>query len=533
MGYEVLARKWRPQVFADVVGQDHVTQTLNNAIETDRLAHAYLFVGPRGTGKTTTARILAKALNCQNRNGSEPCNTCNSCKEIMKGSSLDVIEIDGASNRGIADVQELRDNVRYAPVRGPFKIYIIDEVHMLTREAFNAILKTLEEPPPHVKFFFATTEPQKVLTTILSRCQRFDLRRISVADITAQLQKISKAEKITISDDALLAIARGAEGGLRDAESALDQLVSFRGNTIEESDVLSVFGLISREQLEGLADGILGGDIPAILEAVASIDANGKDMQRVVLELLDQFRNLLIVLHAGNRAADFDLPETQLESLKKQAAKTSDGRLLRIIDLLIETDGRMRYALSKRTMLEAALIRASRAATVATIDELLQQVSALKGKAPAAVQEATEGYSEKKKPCDDLKRLKKAWKQEIDQIAETLPAMRHYLIDTVPLQLTETHLLIGIDPEFKDELPNLKTQRTIVAIQNKLNTFLNRRISVDFSVMNGTSAPNPLPADKPAAPHGDPLDNKQKYYTNPAVRSVLEAFSGDIIDIRQ
>ena len=212
MGYEVLARKWRPQVFADVVGQDHVIQTLHNAIETDRLAHAYLFVGPRGTGKTTTARILAKALNCQNRKGSEPCDECDSCKEIVSGSSLDVIEIDGASNRGIGDVQELRDNVRYAPVRGPFKIYIIDEVHMLTREAFNAILKTLEEPPPHVKFFFATTEPQKVLTTILSRCQRFDLRRISVADITAQLKKIAKAEGITVSEDALLAFGSASDG---------------------------------------------------------------------------------------------------------------------------------------------------------------------------------------------------------------------------------------------------------------------------------------------------------------------------------
>jgi len=529
MGYEVLARKWRPQVFADVVGQNHVTQTLHNAIKSDRLAHAYLFVGPRGTGKTTTARILAKALNCQNRKGSEPCNACDSCKEIMKGSSLDVIEIDGASNRGIGDVQELRDNVRYAPVRGPFKIYIIDEVHMLTREAFNAILKTLEEPPPHVKFFFATTEPQKVLTTILSRCQRFDLRRISIADITAQLQKISKAEGIKISADALLAIARGAEGGLRDAESALDQLVSFRGKTIEEADVLSVFGLISRAQLEGLADAILDGNIPAIIEAVAEIDQSGKDMQRVVLELLDQFRNLLIVMHAGKNAAAFDLPETQIDTLKKQAAKSSDGRLLRIIELLIDADSRMRYALSKRTMLETALIRASRAATVATIDELMKQVTALKSTPaePSAVQEDPAAYDVKKKSTDDLERLKTAWTSLIEHISKGAPQTKHYLTDTVPLSVSETHVTIGIDPEFAGERSNLENPRTLLLIQKTLSSFLKRPVSADFSVLTGK--PKLLPTDAPA--RGVP--DKQKYYTNPSVRSVLEAFSGEITDIRE
>ncbi len=525
MGYEVLARKWRPQVFADVVGQDHVIQTLHNAIETDRLAHAYLFVGPRGTGKTTTARILAKALNCQNRKGSEPCDECDSCKEIVSGSSLDVIEIDGASNRGIGDVQELRDNVRYAPVRGPFKIYIIDEVHMLTREAFNAILKTLEEPPPHVKFFFATTEPQKVLTTILSRCQRFDLRRISVADITAQLKKIAKAEGITVSEDALLAIARGAEGGLRDAESAMDQLVSFRGKNIEEADVLSVFGLISREQLEGLADGILSGDIPSIIEATAQIDKSGKDMQRVVLELLDHFRNLLIVLHAGKKTDAFDLPEAQIETLKTQAAKSSDGRLLRIVDLLIDADSRMRYALSKRTLLEAALIRASRAATVATIDELMKQVAALKGSAaPATVQEAPVEYSVKKKPSDDLTRLKEAWPKLIEQFTKGAPQAKPYLMDTAPLRVNETHVTIGLDPEFAAEKGSLENQRTLLFIQKTLTDFLKRPVSVDFDVLAGKAEA------KPAAPEN--LDKKQ-YYENPAVRSVLEAFSGDIETVRK
>jgi DNA polymerase-3 subunit gamma/tau len=529
MGYEVLARKWRPQVFADVVGQNHVTQTLNNAIKSDRLAHAYLFVGPRGTGKTTTARILAKALNCQNRQGAEPCNACDSCKEILKGSSLDVIEIDGASNRGIDNIKELRDNVRYAPVRGPFKIYIIDEVHMLTREAFNAILKTLEEPPPHVKFFFATTEPQKVLTTILSRCQRFDLRRISIADITAQLLKIAQAEEIKISADALLAIARGAEGGLRDAESALDQLVAFRGKTIEEADVLSVFGLISRAQLEGLTDAILDGNIPAIIEAIAGIDASGKDMQRVVLELLDQFRNLLIVMHAGNRVADFDLPETQIDTLKKQAAKSSDGRLLRIIELLIDADSRMRYALSKRTMLETALIRASRAATVATIDELMKQVALLKGLSvtPTITQESAEPYDVKKKSTDDLERLKTAWPSLIEHIAKGAPQAKHYLTDTVPLHASETHITIGIDPEFAGERSNLENPRTLLFIQKTLSAFLKRSVSTEFKILAGKS--KPLPTDAPAS--NSP--NKQTYYNNPSVRSVLETFSGVITDIRE
>ncbi len=378
MAYEVLARKWRPQQFADVVGQGHVTKTLTNAIETNRVAHAYMFVGSRGTGKTTSARILAKALNCEKGPTPNPCDVCDSCKEVMAGNSLDVIEIDGASNNGVDQVRDLRDNARYSPARGPYKIYIIDEVHMLSTAAFNALLKTLEEPPSHVKFIFATTDVHKVLPTILSRCQRFDLRRISVQDIVDRLRKGCAEEGIRISEDALLAIARGAEGGLRDAESALDQIISFRGKEIEEEDVLAVFGLVSRHVLENLSVAILKSDVPAIINIISEMDQAGKDLQRIVMELLESFRNLLVVLYAGDGAAALELPEAQLQFYQAQAPGTEAGRVLRIIDALVETDGRMRYALSKKTLLETGLIRCSRAAETATINELLKQVADLK-----------------------------------------------------------------------------------------------------------------------------------------------------------
>ena len=268
MSYEVFARKYRPQTFDDLVGQNHVSQTLKNAVEQNRLAHAYLFVGPRGVGKTSTARILAKALNCVNGPTVTPCGVCDNCKEIAAGNSLDVIEIDGASNNSVEDVRELRDNVRYAPAKGRYKIYLIDEVHMLSSAAFNALLKTLEEPPPHVKFIFATTEPQKVLPTILSRCQRFDLHRIPAKLIAQHLQYIAKQEKITLEPAAAHAIARGAEGGLRDAESMLDQLVAFCGDPISEGDVLKVFGFTSEQTVADLTDRILRSATAEAIELV-------------------------------------------------------------------------------------------------------------------------------------------------------------------------------------------------------------------------------------------------------------------------
>ena len=371
MSYEVLARKWRPQRFADVVGQGHVTSTLRNAIESKRVAHAYVFVGPRGVGKTSIARIFAKALNCQKGSSADPCDACDTCREIRDGRSLDVIEIDGASNNSVDEVRELRENARYLPSRGPFKIYIIDEVHMLSVSAFNALLKTLEEPPDHVKFFFATTEVQKIPATILSRCQRFDLRRISTRDIAGHLAKLAEQEQVKVDDDALLAIARGAEGGLRDAESALDQLIAFRGRDIKEADVLAVFGLVSREALDVMVKAILAGDAPALLGRIAELDAAGKDLQRLAQDLLEYFRNLLVAASGSIALAAPEATDAQVATLKELVGSTSLPRLLSVADILLDLQNQIRFALSRRTLLELTLMRCARAARTASVDEVL------------------------------------------------------------------------------------------------------------------------------------------------------------------
>ena len=377
MSYEVFARKYRPQTFDDLVGQNHVSRTLKNAVAQNRLAHAYLFVGPRGVGKTSTARILAKSLNCIKGPTITPCGVCDNCREIAGGNSLDVIEIDGASNNSVEDVRQLRENVRYAPAKGRYKIYLIDEVHMLSSAAFNALLKTLEEPPEHVKFIFATTEPQKVLATILSRCQRFDLHRIPANLIAQHLQFIAKEEKIELQPAAAHAIARGAEGGLRDAESMLDQLVAFCGEKIAENDVLNVFGFTSEQTVSDLTGRILSGETPEAIDLLHAQCEAGKDMMRLMADLIAYLRDLL-VFKAKPDALNEDVDAEVRKSLAAHTKLISTDRLLELIDQFAAAEGRMKWAPNKKLHFEVAIIKAIQSLGQATLDEVIEKLGELR-----------------------------------------------------------------------------------------------------------------------------------------------------------
>jgi DNA polymerase-3 subunit gamma/tau len=379
-GYQVIARKWRPQTFDDVVGQDHVVRTLKNAIIRNRIAHAYLFVGPRGTGKTSTARIFAKALNCTNGPKADFDPQDPACQSIADGTHLDVIEIDGASNNGVDQVRDLRDTVQYAPAQGRFKVYIIDEVHMLSAAAFNALLKTLEEPPAHVKFVFATTDPQKVLPTIISRCQRFDLKPIPPDLIIERLKKISASEKIKISDAALESIARMADGGMRDAQSILDQMISFCGAEITEPDVLDVYGLVAAEKIAELGGALAAGDHKKLVAIVDDCDANGRDLVRLLSDLQAHVRTALLdAIAQGGRST----------VLGGQSMTTE--QITRMLDALREGEGAVKLGLAEKINFEVTLLKAVDASRSRAIDSLIKELAALADEAPAA------GGDEKKK----------------------------------------------------------------------------------------------------------------------------------------
>jgi DNA polymerase-3 subunit gamma/tau len=392
MSYIALYREWRPTRFADVVEQEHVVKALRYSVSTGRIAHAYLFCGTRGTGKTTMAHILSRAVNCLDPHDGEPCNQCEICREILSGSSVDVLEIDAASNNSVDNVRSIRDEVIYAPVKAKRKVYIIDEVHMLSTGAFNALLKTLEEPPEHVIFILATTEPHKLPATILSRCQRFDFRRISIDSIVGQLNKIASADGVTLESDAARLIARMADGAMRDAISLLDQCMSLGRKNIVYDDVLSVVGIVNDEFMTGFISDMLDKNVVKLLQNISRLVADGRDAAHFVSDLVMYFRNLMIIKSAGGKCDDLiDVPSDVLSVMKKQADDISLDEIIYYIKELSALENGLKCAINPRVMLEVTLIRVCGSNSVTAGSDLEARLAAIErrleaGDFPAAIQ---------------------------------------------------------------------------------------------------------------------------------------------------
>jgi DNA polymerase-3 subunit gamma/tau len=583
MSYQVIARKYRPQRFEDVVGQEHVTQTLANAIKAGRIAHAYLFCGPRGTGKTTLARIFAKALNCTGGPKADFDDADPRVQEITQGRSLDVLEIDGASNNGVEQVRELRETARFAPAASKFKIYIIDEVHMLSTAAFNALLKTLEEPPAHVKFLFATTDPEKVLVTILSRCQRFDLRRIPAALIVKHLAWIAGQEGVTIDDAALHAIARGADGGMRDAESTLDQLISFCGTTIVESDVLSMFGLAARAQLLELSSAILAGQAETTLRLLDSLAKSGKDLGRLLSDLLNHFRNLLLFQVSRGDRSLIEVSEAELTTLGAQAKLIETDPLTRVMEVLTAAEGRQRDATSKRIFLEVTLLKAIQAREATSLDAVLKQLKSLRDAAPQRAASAPPAEAEpapysapplvpKPSPAPPVTVAAEPPKplaaapapapvappalvpliapgDKDGLFAALLPklafAQRTMLSGGQAIALTDRLFTIGVDAEHfsfldpKRDEPLLTAKLSELGVGDmavKLVPLTLEPAEPAAKPAPAAAAPRPVPATRP--PEAKPAKvapvqlDKEAFKNDPLIQAAVEIFKAQLIDVR-
>jgi len=569
MSYLVLARKWRPQVFEDVVGQRPITQTLQNAISQKRVAHAFLFSGARGVGKTSTARILAKALNCEAGPQINPCNQCTTCHEISAGISMDVIEIDGASNRGIDEIRELRENVRYTPAKNRSKIYIIDEVHMLTREAFNALLKTLEEPPPHIIFVFATTEPHKIPATILSRCQRYDFKRIPLKEIIGNLKRIVEEEKIRLSQRGLLSIAQASEGSLRDAQSLLDQVISYGGKDIREEDIAEILGLVDRKILYDTIEAIANRDIERCVEIVDHVYHFGYDLQHFCRELLQYLRNLILIKVSQHPEGLMELPEEELAVLRKQAERFQFDQLSHLFSLLLKGEGEVAQSTFPRTMLEMVLIRMAALRPVLSIDEILKKLEKLeKGEHPTTTMgeeddpptdERLEGLNEAvsptgvteemgplslEKPTDPAgspkegedgeefqKVREETWKKLVDFTRARNPVLGSFLAMGNLIDVSDEKIEIGFEKDsfHYDRISEKENRSQLEAICHE---YLQRKVKVIISALDqrmGLKRRMISEADRPSRNKSESRPEKETE-EHPLIQEALRLFNGRIVD---
>jgi DNA polymerase-3 subunit gamma/tau len=569
MSYLVLARKWRPQSFEDVSGQEHITRTLRNAIAAQRIAHAYLFTGVRGVGKTTAARILAKALNCEKGPTPTPCNKCSQCEEITLGSSIDVLEIDGASNRGIDEIRQIIENVRYQPARCRFKIYIIDEVHQVTKDAFNALLKTLEEPPPSVKFILATTEPHRLPETILSRCQRYDFRRISLREIVERLSAISKSEGLNITDGALVLLAREADGSMRDAQSLLEQVLASaepadgKGDQSAVDEILlqDILGLAERRVLYDLSAAVLDGDAHRCLRTVAAVVHQGRDLNRLSRDLVEHFRNLLVARVAGlsnTSAADkesfnlaatplLDLPDQEIADLSRQAGDVSIETLMDYFDFMATGDEEINRAATPRFALETVLVRLATLPKTLPVAELVDRLERLEVKGPvvATSPNATVRLSETAAPAQASPALTAAplpasaprvdaaprraesgdvWRNFVTFIGTEKKFLASHLNAAVPLSLPPGQLKIAVSE--RQHLAFLQDGDNLATLKDLAKRFFVQEVSVHIATEIAEPSANALEHGVAAA--GNPGEERSAM-----VKEALRIFGGSIRNVRR
>jgi DNA polymerase-3 subunit gamma/tau len=549
MSYLVLARKYRPQTFDQVIEQAHITRTLTNAISSGRVAHAILFSGPRGTGKTTVARILAKAMNCQEGPTPEPCNVCRSCNEITAGHAVDVFEIDGASNNSVDQVRELRENIKYMPAHSRNKIYIIDEVHMLSTAAFNALLKTLEEPPSHVMFMFATTEPHKIPITILSRCQRYDFRRIGLASISTHMASLCGLEGFEIADESLGVIALEAGGSMRDALSLLDQLMTCAQGKLTHEQVLDILGVIDRKIIFDLSGSILDADINGVLDFLDDIYDRGYDIKKLYADLLEHFRNLLVVAMGNKIEKLVDLPSGEIEQLISQAKPLSTEALSLVFDMLFKAETSIRLSPQPKLALEMTLIRLLQTQPALPIDVLIDKLDALRqevspaGQSPqpdtshhslqtaepsspdvsAVKPERTEAQSADSSPADlSAGNPDEVWKRICEVSAKRNPSLAANLAKCRLKKSAGRSLEIEV-PGNGFTLNMIQRQNNMALLQQVCEELFGNKQNIQLTVSSNMNGRNQKKKDNQL---------KQKAISHPLVADAIEIFDGKLIDVK-
>jgi len=561
MSYVVLARRWRPQTFDDVVGQEHITTTLKNSITSDRLAHAYLFVGPRGIGKTSTARILAKALTCEKGPAPEPCNECAICTEITAGNSMDVIEIDAASSRKVEDARELRDKIPFAPVKGRFKIYIIDEVHMLTPEAFNTLLKVLEEPPAHTKFVLATTDVNKVPATIISRCQRFDFRRISESDILERLKRICVEEHIEFDDDALLAVANSVEGSLRDAESILDQLIAFSDAKVTYKEVESVLGLVDWPVFADLCTALRDGNIVRELEIVDEIASAGKDLAQFARDLLTYFRHLLVCKVTGSHKL-VSMPAVEREKLAALAKRFSVSELVALVERSAAVAPGFRGQFGGRVALEVFLMSATKLGAETSIGSILEKLVALEERVRSGPPETAENEAEEVPAPDHAPApategaVGGSWEKLLEAVGQENMTLGSFLEQAQPLGIEDNKFVVRFNPDQTFFYQHVQKRAARELIETKLEQVFGKKLAFDVRALGEGAADEAVPAagaeegskegesrraeqppdvqdDAVASPERDeqPPSSPADVQDDEKVKMVLELFDGNIVHV--